>query len=304
LGLERAGEDGYRQPIPPIAATNLLARIPGRSHRTVILGAHYDACGWDNPGADDNAAAVAITVEVARRLRDMDLERTVVIALFDAEEPPYFLSPEMGSQWFVDHPTVPLADIDTMVCLDLVGHAVGPQGAPDSIRDSVFVLGAEKSSGTGTLIDALPAVPGIRPRRIDNYVIESMSDYDAFMNSSVPFLFYTCGRSEHYHAPTDTPDRLDYPKMESLAVHLVDLMHTLANRSGPVVYVSGGIDDRATTHTLLEMLSELADAHPLAGQASVLLESLHRKAHDDGGLDVEDRQLIAQVVMGVESTLA
>ncbi|MCL1593556.1 MAG: M28 family peptidase, partial [Actinomycetia bacterium] len=134
LGLEPAGEDGYAQPIQPIGGTNLLACIPGRTNQTVLLAAHYDACGSNNPGADDNAAAVAIVLDVVERLRTRNLDRTVLIALFDAEEPPYFLSSSMGSQWFVDHPTVPLDTIETMICLDLVGHALGPDGLPDEVR--------------------------------------------------------------------------------------------------------------------------------------------------------------------------
>ena len=104
LGIEPAGEDGYAQRIPPIGGTNLLARIPGRTNRTVLLAAHYDACGSGNPGADDNAAAVAIVLDVASRLSRLSLDRDVMIAFFDAEEPPYFLTRSMGSQRFVDHP--------------------------------------------------------------------------------------------------------------------------------------------------------------------------------------------------------
>ena len=147
----------------------------------MLLAAHYDACGPDNPGADDNAAAVAVVLDVAERLHSTELDRSVIIALFDAEEPPYFMTPDMGSQWLVDHPTVPLDRIDMMICLDLVGHDLGPESLPPEVRESIFVLGAEKSAGTGPLMDELPEQPGIRPRRIDNYIIPSMSDYDAFM---------------------------------------------------------------------------------------------------------------------------
>lgn len=185
LELSPIGGANYEQPIPAINGANLLAVIPGKGDRFVLIGAHYDAAGWDNPGADDNAAAVAITLEVASDLASRELDRSVVIALFDAEEPPYFLSPAMGSQWFVDHPSVPLGSLDLMICLDLVGHALGPGELPDAIRNSVFVLGAEKSTGTGALVDALPDVDGIVPRRVDNYIVPPMSDYDAFMTAGI-----------------------------------------------------------------------------------------------------------------------
>ena len=57
----------------------------------VLLGAHYDTCD-SLPGADDNAAAVPVLLEVAAQMVDETLERSVILAFFDAEEPPHFLS--------------------------------------------------------------------------------------------------------------------------------------------------------------------------------------------------------------------
>ena len=137
-----------------------------------------------------------------------------------------------------------------------------PTSLPDEVRDSVFVLGAEKSTGTPELLDNLPIVAGIEPRRIDNYIIESMSDYDAFMNAGIPFLFYTMGRSEHYHAPTDTPDRLDYDKMSAFATHLTDLVTALADRPDTPKFDPAGFDDAATVATIRELLDALVPYAP------------------------------------------
>jgi len=304
LGLEPAGEKGFDQPIPPIGGTNLLARIPGRTDHVVLLAAHYDACGTDNPGADDNAAAVAIVLSVAEQLAMQELDRSVLIALFDAEEPPYFLSPAMGSQWFVDHPTVPIDAIDTMICLDLVGHALGPEGLPDAVRESVFVLGAEKSTGTAALIDGLPRVTGIAARQIDNYIIPAMSDYDAFMNAGVPFLFYTMGRSEHYHAATDTPNRLDYDKMSAFGAHLTDVVTALSNRPDMPKFVRDGFDDSATVATIRELLDALVPYTPAAEMAQPIVDSLEQRLDADGVLGATERQLIAALVIQLESNLA
>ena len=57
----------------------------------VLLGAHYDTCD-SLPVADDNAVAVAVLLEVAVQIADETLERSVMLAFFDAEEPPHFLS--------------------------------------------------------------------------------------------------------------------------------------------------------------------------------------------------------------------
>ena len=304
LGLEPGGEEVFDQPIPDIGGANLLGIIPGSGDRYVLLGAHYDACDEDNPGADDNAAGVAVALEVASQLRGRDLDRSVIIALFDAEEPPYFLGPTMGSQWFVDHPTVPIDRIDMMICLDLVGHSLGPEGIPGEVRESIFVLGAEKSSGTGEIFDALAATPGIRPRRIDNYIVPSMSDYDAFMKAQVPFLFYSAGRWEHYHASTDTPDRLDYDKMAAFAVHLTDVVTTTANRPDTPQYIPDGYDDEATVSVLEGMLSALSETSPDAEQASMMLEGIRSSLDENGSLSNDERGAVAFMVGQVETALA
>jgi len=65
----------------------------------LLIGAHYDSV-IPAPCANDNAAAVAIAVEAARILSHRGLERDIVIALFDSEEPPYFHTESMGSTRF------------------------------------------------------------------------------------------------------------------------------------------------------------------------------------------------------------
>ncbi|MEA1902052.1 MAG: M28 family peptidase [Actinomycetota bacterium] len=304
LGLEPAGEEGYLQEIPVINGSNVLGSIPARSDRWVVLAAHFDACGWENPGANDNAAGVAVVLELARRLISMEPEHSILIALFDAEEPPNFLTPEMGSQWFVDHPSIPLDRIDTMVCLDLIGHALGPSVLPDSIRDSVFVLGAEKGSGTPRLFDSLPDVAGIVPRRVDNYIVPAMSDYHAFMNASIPFLFYTCGRNGDYHEPTDTPDKLDYPKMASLVDHLEMLVTALASRDDLPVYLRDAVDDAATVKTVSDMTEALSPFASGASRVDSVVGSLKQRLSDKGALTDHDRRTIAYLIFSIEESLA
>lgn len=304
LGLEPKGTEDFLQPIRPVNGANVLGAVLGSSDRWVVLAAHYDACGWDNPGAGDNAAGVAVALEVARRMRSEQARHSLLLALFDAEEPPNFLTPMMGSQWFVDHPTVPIEHVETMVCLDLVGHALGPSVIPREVRESVFVLGAEKGSGNTDLVDTVPSVDGIRPRRIDSYVVPSMSDYDAFMNAGVPYLFYTCGRNEHYHMPTDTPDTLDYTKMAGLVGHLVALVTELANRTSESVFVQDGVDDEATVRTIRELTSYLSQFSEHSDQVELMVDQLEGSLRGRGHLTEDERRVVAYLVFSIEQALA
>ena len=75
---------------------NVVAVLEGNDpvlkNQYIVIGAHYDHLGVKNGkvynGADDNASGSAAVIEIARALyanRDK-LDRTVVIAAFDAEE--------------------------------------------------------------------------------------------------------------------------------------------------------------------------------------------------------------------------
>ncbi len=70
---------------------DLIIEQPGtkRADEIVLLGAHYDTL-FSTPGADDNASAVAVMLEVSRLLRNHTGRRTARYVAFACEEPPYF----------------------------------------------------------------------------------------------------------------------------------------------------------------------------------------------------------------------
>lgn len=310
LGAEPAGAQGYLQEVPG-CGHNILARIPGRgplADRAVLVAAHYDHLGaagggqayW---GADDNAAAVAILLEMARALQPDRLGRQVILAPFDGEEPPHFLK---GSTYWVEHPLFPLDRIDMMVCMDLVGHAVGPEGFPEAVRESLFVLGAELSEGTPALIDALAQkCERVRPRRLGLDIIPPLSDYDAFHKAGVPVLFLTCGRWQHYHTVDDTPDKLDYDKIVATAGFLRDLVTALSLRpENPVVFDRNGRDDAASLASLRDIaaLLEPLDAEAV-DQIRPALDALSAAAAR-GRLSASEREMLSALAHGLESTFA
>lgn len=265
--LRRNGLEVTRQPVTGCDGINLLATSPGKgalAQRWVLVAAHYDHLGQHGsqfyPGADDNAAAVGALVTLARGLAHTPQEgRSVLLCVFDAEEPPHFRTPEMGSEHWCRNPTVPVEAIDLMVCMDLVGHAVGPEGMPPALRQSLFALGAEKSEGTAARVDAMStAVPGVVVRRADAQVVPKLSDYAAFWERKVPFVFLTCGRWVHYHTPQDTPDRLDWPKLAATAAWLERLTRDACARPEARVRFTGFTDDRSTLTSTVDVLKLVA----------------------------------------------
>jgi hypothetical protein len=201
--------------------TNLVGVARGRDRHldSILIGAHYDTAG-PYPGADDNAAAVAIALAVAERLAADPAERDVVIALFDAEEPPWFHSTWMGSTWFREHQQ--RGRMHAVLIMDLVGHAVPIPGA----EDVLFITGMESDPGLGRTILARPDLDDLRVVTALNRYVGDMSDHHAYRLARTPYLFLTCGRWDHYHLPSDTPEKLDYAKMAAVA-------ELLEHRAGP-----------------------------------------------------------------------
>jgi Zn-dependent M28 family amino/carboxypeptidase len=300
--MRDAGLDPYEQPVPGCGGANVLAKIRGDIDRYVLVGAHFDHLGtigrdvfW---GADDNAAAVAVLVEVGRALAAERGGRGVIIAAFDGEEPPHFLTGAMGSREFVRANRDP---IDFMVCMDLVGHRFGSALVPDEVGDSLFALGAERSTGTHELLAELKrAEPGLVVRPADAEIIPPLSDYEPFWARRIPFLFLSAGRSRVYHTPEDTPDKLAYGKIAATARWLSRFVRAARMRDTRFVDASF---DRVT----LDEVGEVVDALvPIAQEAAVARQHIDRllaTCDRDGNLPVARRQDLGLLVGMLEARL-
>jgi hypothetical protein len=190
---------------------------PQAAHATtILLGAHYDTCG-ETPGADDNAAAASIVLEAIKHLALTPIARDVVVAFFDAEEPPFFLSETMGSTRLLVDVLLPAHENILPIVLDLCGHDVPLQG----LEPALFVVGLEMSSKARAAFERTNPPDNLLPLPIPNIALGGdFSDYHAFNERGLPYVFLSCGEWEHYHAPTDTVDRLSQSKMARIALYL------------------------------------------------------------------------------------
>jgi Zn-dependent M28 family amino/carboxypeptidase len=308
--MRHVGLDPFEQPIPGCNGANVLATLAGDDDRWVLVAAHYDHLGQAGRdtyrGADDNAAAVAILVDVADRLaRTRPGGRGLLFAAFDAEEPPYFLSSSMGSEYFARHPTIPLDKIDMMVCMDLVGHAIGGKHLPDEVAKSVFALGAERSENTSVLVDSLSsAVPGVHVRRADAGIVPPLSDYDAFWRRELPFLFLTNGRSSRYHTPEDTPEHLDYAKMAATALWLERFVRATCERpESRVTFRASARDDASTLRSIDALTAALEPIDPRASIARGMAAELAKLCDSAGRLPKARCEEAPALIAMIESAL-
>jgi Zn-dependent M28 family amino/carboxypeptidase len=301
--LREAGLDPYEQPVAGCGGANVLAKIAGEVDRYVLVGAHFDHLGTDGRdvywGADDNAAAVSVLVEVARAVAAERDGRGVIIAAFDGEEAPYFATDAMGSYEFVRRNRDP---IDFMVCMDLVGHRFGPEGTPDEVGASLFALGSERSTGTHELVRSLKrAEDGVIVRPADAEIIPPLSDYEAFWGQRIPFLFLSAGRSRVYHTPEDTPDKLDHAKIAATARWLTRFVRASRTRA-PSSFVDASLD-RGTLDEVGEVLAALAALAPEAAMAQAHVQQLRAACDRDGSLPAARRHELGQLVTMLENRM-
>lgn len=223
LKLEPLFEGSYTQDIPdrepgPPMGVNVGAKLVGSDPRLrdewVIVAAHFDHLGVRNgvlyPGADDNASAVAMMLEVARCLvaAPERPRRSVMFVGFDLEERGLF-----GSRHFAEHPPVPLDKVALFVTADMIGRSLAGVGT-----DFVFVLGTERWPESRAWVrDASRGEP-LRVGMLGaDLLLIDRSDYGPFRSRKVPFLFFSTGENPLYHSPRDVAETLDFPKAEAIS---------------------------------------------------------------------------------------
>lgn len=235
--------------------TNLAGVVRGRNPKlpALLVGAHYDSV-IAAPCADDNAAAVAIALAAGTHAAaDGNLERDLIVAIFDAEEPPYFQTPSMGSERFW-HDQRGGRTIHAAIIMDLVGHDVSIHSSMLGIIPGVgglltklpfladrdisipllhpllFLTGTESHPELAEVLDEAGTLDGLKLLPTLNSYIGDMSDHGVFREHGVPYFFLSCGHWAHYHRPTDTPDRLNYRKMAAITRQVNALLEGLDSR--------------------------------------------------------------------------
>ena len=222
---------------------NLVGVVRGENSRLapLLVGAHYDSA-IAAPCADDNAAAVAIALAVARIAALCKvLKRDLIVAIFDAEEQPYYQTGSMGSQRFWQDQRGS-RQIHSAIIMDLVGHDVSVHsslighfprvasilakipGLADRdipipvLHPLLFLTGTESHPKLAKVLESAGAISGLKLVPTLNSYIGDMSDHGIFRENGVPYFFLSCGHWAHYHKKTDTPDLLNYRKMERITL--------------------------------------------------------------------------------------
>ena len=227
---------------------NLEVTVPGnaRAGQILLVGAHYDTVPG-SPGADDNASGIAALLEIGRALATANPRRTIRLAAFVNEEPPFFYGDQMGSMIYARAARQRGDDIVLMMSLEMLGYYDGRAGSqayppllsfffPDRGDFIAFVSNLASRRQLAEAVQAFKAnsdfpveslatlwfVPGV-----------AWSDQLSFWRQDYPALMVTDTafyRNRHYHSPHDTPEKLDYASMARVVDGLGRAILTLAER--------------------------------------------------------------------------
>ena len=209
-----------------------VGRVAKERQAPLLIGAHYDTV-MASPGADDNASALAVLLEVADQLKSTVLTRPVWLAAFCLEEQGL-----LGSRAFTLHlkqTGQPLYGAIVLECVGYISHEAGSQGTPPGIPITVptvgnflGIIGNDASRDLIAAVErsarsAAPAMPTLAlavPGRGEALPDVRRSDHAAFWDEGYPAVMLTDTanfRNPHYHLPSDTLDTLDLGFIEAVS---------------------------------------------------------------------------------------
>jgi Zn-dependent M28 family amino/carboxypeptidase len=221
------------------------AREPRGGGATLIIGAHYDSYG-DAPGANDNGTGVAVVLELARALREVQPQRSRLrFVLYVNEEQPYFRTPEMGSWRYAKRLSERGEDVQGMISLETLGAYSDRPGsqrypAPFGLifpSTANFIAFVGLPGGRGFLHAVMgsfrrhasfPTIGGVAPDLVPGI---DWSDHWAFQKFGFPAIMITdtaLYRYPHYHLASDTPDKVDYLKLALITKGLERVVREIA----------------------------------------------------------------------------
>lgn len=212
---------------------NIVAEKKGMTspHRVFILGAHYDTVPG-SPGADDNASAIAVLLEVARNIQTIPLDITVRLIAFCLEEYGY-----IGSTHYVESLKKEKEEILGMLSLEMVGFTGPKQDYPPylnpkyypNVGDFIAIIGNERSKGLlekvcqsfKAHIPELPLEFLVVPGNGEGMEEVKLSDHSSFWDQGISALMVTDTaflRNPNYHLPSDRIETLDFEFMRKVAI--------------------------------------------------------------------------------------
>ncbi|MCE9595726.1 MAG: M28 family peptidase [Planctomycetes bacterium] len=223
----------------PVEAYNVVGVVRGsgeQAREAVVVSAHYDHLGVDSKpppaatpptgevdviynGADDDASGCAVVLELADALVHAGgAERTVVFFFAVGEEVGL-----LGTDWYMDHPFVPLADTVLNLNFEMLGRPDAKAGG----AGRMWLTGDERSNlGPAFREKGLAILADPHP---DEHFFERSDNMAFVLRGIVGQSLSTYDLHKDYHHTSDEADTLDYAHMETCARNGFDALLLVAS---------------------------------------------------------------------------
>jgi len=192
----------------------------------IVFSAHMDHIGISsgradsiNNGADDDGSGTVGVMELAEAFSKARPRRSVIFITVSGEEKGLW-----GSQYFTEHPTVPIQSIVADFNIDMIGR---------NWKDTIVAIGKEHSDLGATLNRVNQEHPELGMTAIDDRWPQEnfyfRSDHYNFARKGIPILFFFNGVHADYHQPSDSPDKIEAEKESRILKLLFYLGQDVAN---------------------------------------------------------------------------
>jgi len=217
---------------------NLEVEIKGsyQPEQIVVVGAHYDSV-FNCPGANDNGTGTIAVLELARAFAGKQISRTLRFVEFVNEEPPFFMTPNMGSFVYAKNCRQNQENIVAMFSLETIGYysdKLGSQKFPPGLdhfypSTGNYITFVSNMANRKLVCDVISSF-----RRHTQFPSEGValpelftgidfSDHWAFWQHNYPALMVTDTaffRYSYYHQPDDTIDKINFDRFTRVVAGL------------------------------------------------------------------------------------
>lgn len=176
---------------------NVIAKVEGNRHDSCyVFTAHYDHLGKLGkktfyPGAHDNASGTAAIITLAAHYVQNKPEYDMYFIAFSGED-----ANLRGSEWYAEHPIVPLTQIKYLFNLDMIA---------DNNPEQYCEVSDEGMSGFA-LFEQINAEKKYF-KALDRHELDGNSDHYPFAQRNVPCIFFMNENGDafkYYHTIYDT----------------------------------------------------------------------------------------------------
>ncbi|HEX4998094.1 MAG TPA: M28 family peptidase [Terriglobia bacterium] len=183
-------------------------------------------------GADDDGSGSTAVLAIAKAFATGPKPKRSVIFIWHAGEE----SGLYGSRYNADYPVVPLEKVQAVLNIDMVGRD-DCNDLEGDYTNTLFVVGADRISTDlhNVIVETNRTFQS--PLKLDYELndaadpenIYTRSDHYSYAVKGVPIAFFTTGLHPDYHRPSDSVEKILFPKMARIAQLIYEVGYSIAD---------------------------------------------------------------------------